>query len=722
MAVTGRGRKFKAWLAKPRLAGQVNRAIRRVERFGATEDSGSAAFLDWIQVAADTPPAVSAPQRLGMWRPLALAALGLLATEDYAQAKAPDLHAYRASSAHGGVAVSYSHLVLVEAEQDAIRTDHNRRLLFGKSATVVPIVGAPWHLWDRKIPTQEAEEDAKRANHSLLHRYRTGYQTVGQPFSAWPKAQQRVGDEEFSLPKRVDLTPFRQPLAAQVVGAPWWCLWQKPAPRTDEEEFRPAKQADVFSFKAAEQVPPLQGPADQTPVAYSNLVLVEAEQDAIRQDHSRRLLFGKAPPIAPVAGAPWYLWPKEKPRTDGEEFAPKKPIELLAFQRIAYVPPLQGPADQTPVAFSQLVLIEAEQDAVRTDHNRRILFGRGEVVAPPQAQNLFAGAPVQIPGEEDFELLPAKPTLHLFRSPPAEAVPGQPFLIWPKAQARIEAEEQETRRPVDLSPYRWPTVTPSDARAPWYLWNRTTLRIAEEEYTVPQPSQFALSRAIGGPFQSGYVTAPVHIPGEEEFLVLPDAPNVHRFRQIMVVVPRGTPLWFWPPAIADQTIEPNPVVTDHALALYPFRPHDAIPPVVAPDKVHGFEIVPEHGRKGDRTRRGLVTIIEDGGKQEAKSERKTITKRDIDHRRFEQARERALEIIADAAQQHAKATKPESQRFASVRMSLKPLVKPLGGWNWISVYQRLYQAALLDAIKNELAIQDGIDEEGAIIAMLMEML
>lgn len=67
MAVTGRGRKFKAWLRKPRLSGQVNQALRRTENFGATEDSGSVAFLDWIQVAADTPAASNALDDGGGW-------------------------------------------------------------------------------------------------------------------------------------------------------------------------------------------------------------------------------------------------------------------------------------------------------------------------------------------------------------------------------------------------------------------------------------------------------------------------------------------------------------------------------------------------------------------------------------------------------------------------------------------------------------------------------
>jgi hypothetical protein len=41
----------------------------------------------------------------------------------------------------------------------------------------------------------------------------------------------------------------------------------------------------------------------------------------------------------------------------------------------------------------------------------------------------------------------------------------------------------------------------------------------------------------------------------------------------------------WPAAIASQAFEPNPVVTDHAQALYPLRPHPAITPVVVPPDV-----------------------------------------------------------------------------------------------------------------------------------------
>lgn len=261
----------------------------------------------------------------------------------------------------------------------------------------------------------------------------------------------------------------------------------------------------------------------------------------------------------------------------------------------------------------------------------------------------------------------------------------------PSAEGFIWVEDDE-HLPLPIENERWPLVQPAYLGKPFVdVFSRQD----EVFSAVRDEEPWLLPSYPAGPFTGTFVQndetvpqPPILIEVEETYWLQPDPP-------------RG-------------------VVTSwqFSLEINEDFPELSTPPVVDTPRVHGFEIGPEHGRKGDRTRRGLVTIVED----EAKPERKTITKRDIDHRRFEQARERALEIIADAAQQHAKATKPESQRFASVRMSLKPLAKPLGGWNWISVYQRLYQAALLDAIKNELAIQDGIDEEGAIIAMLMEML
>lgn len=127
----------------------------------------------------------------------------------------------------------YNQLVLVDSETDAVRTNHNRRLLFGRSTTA-PVSASIWYLWKVKPVRLEPEEDSYRVNHNQrlmfhgrsfatgvptyfyvpsqpipepedgtrvdharLHRYRTTFQTVGQSYRLWPKSISRIELEEL---------------------------------------------------------------------------------------------------------------------------------------------------------------------------------------------------------------------------------------------------------------------------------------------------------------------------------------------------------------------------------------------------------------------------------------------------------------------------------------------------------------------------------------------
>ncbi len=119
-------------------------------------------------------------------------------------------------------------------------------------------------------------------------------------------------------------------------------------------------------------------------------------------------------------------------------------------------------------------------------------------------------------------------------------------------------------------------------------------------------------------------------------------------------------------------------------------------------RVHGFEM---GGEAAKPKRRNLVTILADD-KPKAEPSRKTITKRDVDRRVFEKARDEARTVIETAAKAHAATTHPKAQRFAEVRTALKPLAKALGDWNWIAVYQRMYEDAINAALREEMARED----------------
>ena len=171
-------------------------------------------------------------------------------------------------------------------EEDAIRTDHSRRLLFGRSAAAAPTVGAPWHLWRAQRAQIEAEDDAprathvslhrfrtvyqtvgqgyrlwppaakadqsvepdaQRADHTRLHRYRVGYQTVGQNYRLWPRAQARIDEADFELPRRASLDAYRQSPAVSV-RQPWWMWPRSVADQTMEPE-SPRIATSLYPFR-----------------------------------------------------------------------------------------------------------------------------------------------------------------------------------------------------------------------------------------------------------------------------------------------------------------------------------------------------------------------------------------------------------------------------------------------------------------------------------------
>lgn len=558
----------------------------------------------------DAPSAV-APQRLQFWRPLALVALGLLATEDYGQPQQQvSLHSFRApvQASGGTVAHGYTQLVLVEAQQDAVRTDHNRRLLYGKTAAAAPTAGAPWYLWAQPAKQIEPEDDARRANHVALHQYRPGYQTVGQPWAAWPKpavADQsvepdanradhsrlhiyrvgyqtvgqgikqwprvlpRIETEEYSIPKPIDLTAFRNTAPVVVTpGAPWF-LWQ-PQDRIDAEEdirrgpdhgalhrYRPGYQTVGQGYRILR---PPAAVADQT-----------LEADAHRKPVDLTPYRNSAPAVA-VVGAPWYLWKPPIPRLDPEDDARRadhtrlhryrtgyqtvgqsyrllrqpsayasqdiepdavrKPVDLSPFRQITTTAPIGAPWYLWAPPIKR---VEPEADARRSDHTllHRYRVGYQTVGQPFQ---LRPGPQKRVEAEE--YTVPPLSNFALTRVTQATAIPGQPWCLWPVADADQSAEEDARRSDHgQLHRYRvgYQTVAQS-----WQYWIKPQKRVDEEAYTVPGPASLA------------------------------------PFRQITVTVAPGQPWWMWPAAIADQTVEPNPVVTDHAKAIYPFRPHDAI--------------------------------------------------------------------------------------------------------------------------------------------------
>lgn len=82
------------------------------------------------------------------------------------------------------------------------------------------------------------------------------------------------------------------------------------------------------------------------------------------------------------------------------------------------------------------------------------------------------------------------------------------------------------------------------------------------------------------------------------------------------------------------------------------------------------------------------------------------------------AREAAKEIVVELAKLHAEDPAPKPERMRDVRQAIKPLLKPLGNWNWTALYAKAYEQALIEQIKAELKRRDEIDEEDLEILLM----
>jgi hypothetical protein len=127
----------------------------------------------------------------------------------------------------------------------------------------------------------------------------------------------------------------------------------------------------------------------------------------------------------------------------------------------------------------------------------------------------------------------------------------------------------------------------------------------------------------------------------------------------------------------------------------------------------GFEMSSGTPRK----RRSMVYVIDD--KTQRSSAKPEIADTPENRRQiFKAARAQAETIIKSAAEDHAARGVSKAVRYGNVRTSLKPIAADLGDWNWINLYQRLYDQALTEQIKAEVRLQDEAEED-AIISLLL---
>lgn len=306
---------------------------------------------------------------------------------------------------------------------------------------------------------------------------------------------------------------------------------------------------------------------------YNQLVLIEGDQDVWRTDHNRALMFGRA---AVVATALWYLW----------QATPRPP--------------------------------EPEEEIRRGNHSALHLYRQPFQTVGQQQQVLTWKT--SRPEEAEAYDVKAAPAgnLHLYRQ--AFQTVGQGYRLWPGPSARVGEEEYGIPKPVDLSPFRASTVTTPAGQSP-FLWPvakgdqeaepdarrvgqdglhrfRTTFQTVGQPRSLWPPTKVEVEAELDPRrvaqdtlhrFRTGYQTVgqswqywvKAQARVEEEAYLVPGPASLTPYRQGLISPP-GQPWFAWPKAVADQSVEPNPVYTDHAAAMYPFRPHPATPPPAPP--------------------------------------------------------------------------------------------------------------------------------------------
>ena len=235
--------------------------------------------------------------------------------------------------------------------------DHNSRLFFGRSSTAAAQIGQPFFFWRQAPRIDEAEGITWRADHSALHLYRVGYQTVGQPWLIRAKKYQapdfdaelikqpdhsalnlyRVGYQSVGQPWAIsakkyqapdfDAEVIRQPdhsglnryrVGYQTVGQPWsiWAKYQPPA--FDAELIRSPGQ-DLFAYRQVAAGPG----ATYQPLWRWYAYAGPADVPEIIPGPKSILFDYRQITVAAPVGAPWYLWRSPKLEPDVEAIQPR---------------------------------------------------------------------------------------------------------------------------------------------------------------------------------------------------------------------------------------------------------------------------------------------------------------------------------------------------------------------------------------------------------------
>lgn len=178
-------------------------------------------------------------------------------------------------------------------------SDHYSRLFFGRNSATQ--AGQPFFLWQQSLRIDDPEVISWRADHTLLHRYRTGFQTVGQPWQTWAKYKQPDFEPEQIRPVVSNLYAFRQFTPTQTAGQPWW-MWQSVKIEPIAETIQQPDQTALHRFRTTYQT-----------VGQPYSIWAKYKQPEFEPERFVSPQYELAPyrqiTITASPGQPWYLWP-----------------------------------------------------------------------------------------------------------------------------------------------------------------------------------------------------------------------------------------------------------------------------------------------------------------------------------------------------------------------------------------------------------------------------
>lgn len=354
------------------------------------------AFQTGIHDGAGAPPG-GAPWYL--WAAVSSAiALASCAAPEYRTQGPQTLQPFRQTPVlSSGMGVMLGTQVVLLADEGIRQPDKSsHRLFFGRGAGTPPPQRLELHQ-PSKLPA-EPDTDYRRADHSLLHRYRVGYQTVGQPWIALqPHVSVQVEAEGYTQ-HPTDYTPLygrTTPVPPPTAGAPWY-LWQAApvAPRIEPESVSiPATDYRVLFGRGAQVLPQhwwlyrWQGPAPDTSQFY------EYRSRDFWSDLQPFRITPTTPvePPAPGGGGAWWYWHSgewpEDEKPDAEEIervadeavreldrarertekARRKPLAAAIAQAIEPEIDVSGALNALRLAHEGLSRLELERAAALAD-------------------------------------------------------------------------------------------------------------------------------------------------------------------------------------------------------------------------------------------------------------------------------------------------------------------------------------------------------------------